>query len=208
MAQTGCVSCGACVSRPARPTRSREVDAGKRAGGRALYGQSPAGYCGVGCSLKAEVKGDQVVRMLPNKDCGCRITAIPASRDASRGATSPHPDRVLTPTGGAQKTTRPVAQKCRGKRPIGGRGETSLKRNPVPSPAAARFWLYHSRRAGTNEETYLVQKMVRGRRSATTTLDILRARVCHLPTGYGLNHQVSVMFVGTQDFDSVRRRPT
>ena len=25
-------------------------------------------YCGVGCSFKAEVKGDQVVRMVPHKD--------------------------------------------------------------------------------------------------------------------------------------------
>ena len=52
----------------------------------------------------------------------------------------------------------------------------------------------------TNEETYLVQKMVRaafGNNNVDTC-----ARVCHSPTGYGLKTTLGTS-AGTQDFDSV-----
>ncbi|MEQ8801066.1 MAG: formate dehydrogenase subunit alpha, partial [Haliea sp.] len=52
----------------------------------------------------------------------------------------------------------------------------------------------------TNEETYLVQKMVRaafGNNNVDTC-----ARVCHSPTGYGLKRTLGES-AGTQDFDSV-----
>src|SRR6202043_512265 len=52
----------------------------------------------------------------------------------------------------------------------------------------------------TNEETYLVQKMVRsafGNNNVDTC-----ARVCHSPTGYGLKSTLGTS-AGTQDFDSV-----
>jgi formate dehydrogenase major subunit len=53
----------------------------------------------------------------------------------------------------------------------------------------------------TNEETYLVQKLVRaafGNNNVDTC-----ARVCHSPTGYGLKQTLGES-AGTQDFDSVR----
>ncbi|HVR69118.1 MAG TPA: formate dehydrogenase subunit alpha, partial [Verrucomicrobiae bacterium] len=52
----------------------------------------------------------------------------------------------------------------------------------------------------TNEETYLVQKMIRaafGNNNVDTC-----ARVCHSPTGYGLKTTFGTS-AGTQDFDSV-----
>jgi formate dehydrogenase major subunit len=52
----------------------------------------------------------------------------------------------------------------------------------------------------TNEETYLVQKLVRaafGNNNVDTC-----ARVCHSPTGYGLKTTLGES-AGTQDFDSV-----
>jgi formate dehydrogenase major subunit len=52
----------------------------------------------------------------------------------------------------------------------------------------------------TNEETYLVQKLVRaafGNNNVDTC-----ARVCHSPTGYGLKATLGES-AGTQDFDSV-----
>ncbi|MBS0591325.1 MAG: formate dehydrogenase subunit alpha, partial [Proteobacteria bacterium] len=52
----------------------------------------------------------------------------------------------------------------------------------------------------TNEETYLVQKLVRaafGNNNVDTC-----ARVCHSPTGYGLKQTLGES-AGTQDFDSV-----
>ena len=55
----------------------------------------------------------------------------------------------------------------------------------------------------TNEEIYLVQKLVRaafGNNNVDTC-----ARVCHSPTGYGLKQTYGTS-AGTQDFDSVAER--
>ena len=57
----------------------------------------------------------------------------------------------------------------------------------------------------TNEETFLVQKLVRagfGNNNVDTC-----ARVCHSPTGYGLKTTFGTS-AGTQDFDSVEQTPT
>ncbi|MDQ2801473.1 MAG: formate dehydrogenase subunit alpha, partial [Pseudomonadota bacterium] len=54
----------------------------------------------------------------------------------------------------------------------------------------------------TNEETYLIQKLVRagfGNNNVDTC-----ARVCHSPTGYGLSTTFGTS-AGTQDFDSVEK---
>ncbi len=57
----------------------------------------------------------------------------------------------------------------------------------------------------TNEETYLVQKLVRAgfRNNNVDTC----ARVCHSPTGFGLSQTYGTS-AGTQDFDSVEQIPT
>src|ERR1700754_2315430 len=52
----------------------------------------------------------------------------------------------------------------------------------------------------TNEETYLVQKLIRGG-FGNNNVDTC-ARVCHSPTGYGLSTTFGTS-AGTQDFDSI-----
>ena len=52
----------------------------------------------------------------------------------------------------------------------------------------------------TNEETYLMQKLVRAA-FGNNNIDTC-ARVCHSPTGYGLKSTIGES-AGTQDFDSV-----
>jgi formate dehydrogenase major subunit len=54
----------------------------------------------------------------------------------------------------------------------------------------------------TNEEVYVVQKMVRAA-FGNNNIDTC-ARVCHSPTGYGLNQAFGTS-AGTQDFASVEQ---
>ncbi|MEP6472316.1 MAG: formate dehydrogenase subunit alpha, partial [Gemmatimonadota bacterium] len=54
----------------------------------------------------------------------------------------------------------------------------------------------------TNEETYLMQKLVRAA-FGNNNIDTC-ARVCHSPTGYGLKQTMGES-AGTQDFDSIRQ---
>jgi formate dehydrogenase major subunit len=61
-----CVSCGACVQ--ACPTGSLIEKAVVELGQPEHSEVTTCGYCGVGCAFKVEMRGDQVVRMLPWKD--------------------------------------------------------------------------------------------------------------------------------------------
>ncbi len=58
-----CVSCGACVE--ACPTAALSEKTLAAAGQPDRTVTTTCGYCGVGCSLNAEVQGDAVVRMVP-----------------------------------------------------------------------------------------------------------------------------------------------
>src|ERR1700723_3347936 len=60
-----CVSCGACV--PACPTRTLNEKSVIGMGTPEHSVVTTCAYCGVGCSFKAEMKGEQVVRMVPHK---------------------------------------------------------------------------------------------------------------------------------------------
>src|ERR1044071_8651916 len=89
-----CVSCGACVQ--ACPTATLEersvVDLGMP--NRSVI--TTCAYCGVGCSFKAELKGDELVRMVPYKDGGANEGhSCVKGRFAFGYAT--HPDRQLNP---------------------------------------------------------------------------------------------------------------
>jgi formate dehydrogenase major subunit len=187
-----CVSCGACVQ--ACPTATLEersvVDLGMP--NRSVI--TTCAYCGVGCSFKAELKGDELVRMVPYKDGGANEGhSCVKGRFAFGYAT--HPDRQLSPMVREKITDewRPVSweeaiqtvatkmrdiQACHGVGAIGG----------ITSSRC------------TNEEVYVVQKMVRaafGNNNVDTC-----ARVCHSPTGYGLKQTFGTS-AGTQDFRSV-----
>src|ERR1700761_1972105 len=61
-----CVSCGACVQACPTATLSEKSLIDK---GQAEHSAvTTCAYCGVGCSFRAEMKGEELVRMVPNKD--------------------------------------------------------------------------------------------------------------------------------------------
>lgn len=61
-----CVSCGACVQ--ACPTATLMEKSVIEHGQPEHAIVTTCAYCGVGCSFRAEMKGDQVIRMVPHKD--------------------------------------------------------------------------------------------------------------------------------------------
>ena len=60
-----CVSCGACVQ--ACPTATLQEKSVIEIGTPERSVITTCAYCGVGCSFKAEMRGDEVVRMTPWK---------------------------------------------------------------------------------------------------------------------------------------------
>jgi formate dehydrogenase major subunit len=79
-----CVSCGACVQ--ACPTATLMEKSVIDQGQPEHSVITTCAYCGVGCSFRAEMKGNDVVRMVPHKD-GKANRGHRASRVASRSAT-------------------------------------------------------------------------------------------------------------------------
>ena len=61
-----CVSCGACVQ--ACPTATLIEKSVIEIGQPEHSVVTTCAYCGVGCAFKAEMRGDEVVRMVPYKD--------------------------------------------------------------------------------------------------------------------------------------------
>ncbi|MFD3930900.1 formate dehydrogenase subunit alpha [Streptomyces sp. NPDC058614] len=187
-----CVSCGACVQ--ACPTSTLQEKSVVELGMPTRSVITTCAYCGVGCSFKAELRGDELVRMVPHKDGGANEGHSCVKGRFAFGYAS-HPDRMLKPMV-REKITDPwreveweeaigtVATKMR-----------ELQGRYGPSSIGA----ISSSRC-TNEEVYVVQKMVRAA-FGNNNIDTC-ARVCHSPTGYGLK-QTFGESAGTQDFRSV-----
>ena len=187
-----CVSCGACVS--ACPTATLMEKSVIEQGMPERSVKTTCAYCGVGCSFKAEVKGNDVVRMVPDSDGKAnRGHSCVKGRFAFGYAT--HKDRITKPMI-REKITDPWRE---------------VSWDEAVNYAASQFKKiqekYGKSSVGgitssrcTNEETYLVQKLIRaafGNNNVDTC-----ARVCHSPTGYGLKTTLGES-AGTQDFDSV-----
>jgi formate dehydrogenase major subunit len=187
-----CVSCGACVQACPTATLSEKSLIDK---GQAEHSAiTTCAYCGVGCSFRAEMKGEELVRMVPNKDGHANHGhSCVKGRFAIGYAT--HPDRINTPMIRA-KISDPwrivswdeafahVAKEFK-------RIQATYGQHAIGGITSSRC---------TNEETYLVQKLVRagfGNNNVDTC-----ARVCHSPTGYGLKATLGES-AGTQDFDSI-----
>ncbi|NDH40848.1 MAG: formate dehydrogenase subunit alpha, partial [Gammaproteobacteria bacterium] len=66
--ESECVSCGACVQ--ACPTATLQEKSVINLGVPSRKVKTTCAYCGVGCSFTAELRGDEVVRMVPDKQ-GC-----------------------------------------------------------------------------------------------------------------------------------------
>ena len=186
-----CVSCGACVQ--ACPTSTLQEKTVIMMGQAEHSVITTCAYCGVGCGFKAEMKGQEVVRMVPWKDGQAnRGHSCVKGRFAWGYAT--HKERVLAHDPPAHH--RPVARGVMGR----GHQPRGLGIPPHPgAPRARRRRRHHSSRC-TNEETWLVQKLVRAA-FGTNNVDTC-ARVCHSPTGYGLKQTLGES-AGTQTFDSV-----
>lgn len=187
-----CVSCGACVA--ACPTASlmenTVIDLGQPE--HAII--TTCAYCGVGCGLKAEMKGEEVVRMTPWKDGKAnRGHACVKGRFAWGYAT--HEDRITTPM--IRKNISDPWQEVSWEEALN-YAASEIHRIQKKYGTHSVGGITSSR--CTNEETYLVQKLVRAA-FGTNNVDTC-ARVCHSPTGYGLKQTLGES-AGTQTFDSV-----
>ncbi len=189
-----CVSCGACVQ--ACPTATLMEASVVEKGVPTRSVETTCAYCGVGCSFKAELQGDKVVRMVPQKSGGANEGhSCVKGRFAWGYAT--HKDRVTTPMV-REKITDPWR---------------AVSWDEAISFAAERFKKIQAEHGTgaiggitssrcTNEEVYVVQKMIRaafGNNNVDTC-----ARVCHSPTGYGLKTTFGTS-AGTQNFKSVEK---
>ncbi|TXH67232.1 MAG: formate dehydrogenase subunit alpha [Thiothrix sp.] len=187
-----CVSCGACVN--ACPTATLSEKTLIQMGQAERSVTTTCAYCGVGCSFNAEVKGQQVVRMVPDKNGGANAGhACVKGRFAWGYAT--HPDRVTKPM--IRKSIRDAWQEVSWDEAVN-YAASEFKRIQAQYGRKSVGGITSSR--CSNEETYLVQKLVRtafGNNNVDTC-----ARVCHSPTGYGLKQTLGES-AGTQDFESV-----
>ncbi len=187
-----CVSCGACVQ--ACPTSALVEKSVIEQGMPEHSVVTTCAYCGVGCSFKAEIKGEQVVRMVPWKE-GQANHGHSCVKGRFAWGYALHPDRILEPMVRA-RITDPWC-KVSWEEAIA-HAAAELKRIQAAYGRSAVGGITSSR--CTNEETFLVQKLVRaafGNNNVDTC-----ARVCHSPTGYGLKTTFGTS-AGTQDFDSV-----
>ena len=190
--ESECVSCGACVD--ACPTATLTEKTVIMMGQAEHSKITTCAYCGVGCSFKAEMKGNEVVRMVPNKD-GQANHGHSCVKGRFAWGYATHQDRMLKPMI-RSKITDPwkevswdealnyAASEFR-------RIQAKFGKDSIGGITSSRC---------TNEETYLVQKLVRaafGNNNVDTC-----ARVCHSPTGFGLKQTLGES-AGTQTFDSV-----
>ena len=189
-----CVSCGACVA--ACPTATLTEKSIIEAGKPEHSVITTCAYCGVGCSFKAEMKGNEVVRMTPYKDGKANEGhACVKGRFAFGYAT--HKDRITKPM--IRENIHDPWQEVSWETAVNHTAkrfkeiQTKHGRTSIGAISSSRC---------TNEEVYLVQKMVRmgfGNNNIDTC-----ARVCHSPTGFGLKTTLGES-AGTQTFASVAK---
>src|SRR5579883_872447 len=187
-----CVSCGACVQ--AWPTATLTEKSVIEIGQPEHSVVTTCAYCGVGCAFKAEMRGQEVVRMVPYKD-GKANRGHSCVKGRFAWGYAIHKERILKPM-----IRETISEPWR-----------EVSWDEAFNFAAAKFKAIQAKYGRdavggitssrcTNEETYLVQKLIRagfGNNNVDTC-----ARVCHSPTGYGLATTFGTS-AGTQDFDSV-----
>ncbi|MCV2881499.1 formate dehydrogenase subunit alpha [Actibacterium sp. XHP0104] len=187
-----CVSCGACVQ--ACPTATLQEKSIHEMGQPDHSVVTTCAYCGVGCSFKAEMKGDQLVRMVPYKD-GKANRGHSCVKGRFAYGYANHTDRILNPM--IRDTIDQPWREVSWDEALSFTA-TRLRDIQARYGVSAIGGITSSR--CTNEETFLVQKLIRavfGNNNVDTC-----ARVCHSPTGYGLKTTFGTS-AGTQDFDSV-----
>ncbi len=189
-----CVSCGACVE--ACPTATLQEKSVIELGQGEHSVITTCAYCGVGCGFKAEMKGNTVVRMVPWKD-GQANEGHSCVKGRFAWGYATHKDRITKPMV-REKISQPWRE---------------VSWDEAIQFAATRFKDIQARHGKdavggitssrcTNEEVYLVQKLVRAAFN-TNNVDTC-ARVCHSPTGYGMGQTFGTS-AGTQTFKSVEQ---
>jgi formate dehydrogenase major subunit len=187
-----CVSCGACVQACPTATLVEKKVAEIGTPDRAIV--TTCAYCGVGCTFRAELRGEELVRMVPWKE-GKANRGHSCVKGRFAWGYAQHKERILSPMIRASidqpwrevSWDEAIAYTASEFRRI----QNSYGKHSVGGITSSRC---------TNEETFLVQKLVRagfGNNNVDTC-----ARVCHSPTGYGLKTTFGTS-AGTQDFDSV-----
>lgn len=187
-----CVSCGACVQ--ACPTATLQEKAVKEIGLPERAVVTTCAYCGVGCTFRAEMRGEQLVRMVPWKD-GKANRGHSCVKGRFAWGYANHADRITTPM--IRDSINQPWREVGWDEAIGFAASRLLA---IKAEHGARALGGITSSRCTNEETFLVQKLVRAG-FGTNNVDTC-ARVCHSPTGYGLKTTFGTS-AGTQDFDSV-----
>jgi formate dehydrogenase major subunit len=187
-----CVSCGACVQ--ACPTATLIEKKVVEIGTPERSVITTCAYCGVGCTFRAEMRGEQVVRMVPEKT-GKANRGHSCVKGRFAWGYAQHQERILKPM--IRKLISDPWREVEWDEAFAYTA-SELKRISAKYGKVALGGITSSR--CTNEENFLVQKLVRagfGNNNVDTC-----ARVCHSPTGYGLKKTFGTS-AGTQDFDSV-----
>ena len=187
-----CVSCGACVN--ACPTGTLIEKSVVEIGQPEHSKITTCAYCGVGCTFEAQMRGDELVRMVPYKD-GKANRGHSCVKGRFAYGYAEHQDRILNPM---------IREK------IGDEWQevswdyafeyTAKKLREIENKYGNKAIGGITSSRCTNEETFLVQKLIRAG-FGINNVDTC-ARVCHSPTGYGLKQAFGTS-AGTQDFDSV-----
>ncbi|MGP9664028.1 formate dehydrogenase subunit alpha [Halomonas sp. AOP22-C1-8] len=189
-----CVSCGACVQ--ACPTATLMENSVIDHGVPDRSVVTTCAYCGVGCSFEAQMKGDKLVRMVPYKGGDANHGHSCVKGRFAFGYSS-HPDRLTTPM--IRDSIDQPWREASWEEAIGF-AANRLKAIQAEHGRESIGGITSSR--CTNEETYLVQKLIRAAFGNNNTDTC--ARVCHSPTGYGLKTTLGES-AGTQTFDSVMK---
>jgi formate dehydrogenase major subunit len=187
-----CVSCGACVQ--ACPTATLQEKSVRDIGLPERAVVTTCAYCGVGCTFRAEMRGEQLVRMVPWKD-GKANRGHSCVKGRFAWGYAHHKDRVLSPM-----IRESIDQPWREVSWDEALAHTAARLGAIKARHGARALGGITSSRCTNEETFLVQKLVRAG-FGSNNVDTC-ARVCHSPTGYGLKTTFGTS-AGTQDFDSV-----
>jgi len=192
--ESECVSCGACVE--ACPTTALTEKSLLAAKPVETSTTTTCAYCGVGCSFQAELSDGKVVRMVPNRE-GRANGGHACVKGRFAYGYAFHEDRILKPMIRARITDpwREVSwdEAINHAASEFKRIQAKYGKNSIGGITSSRC---------TNEEAYLVQKLVRaafGNNNVDTC-----ARVCHSPTGYGLKNTMGES-AGTQEFASVMK---
>ena len=190
--ESDCVSCGACVA--ACPTATLTENSIIEKGIPEHSVTTTCAYCGVGCGFKAEMRGQEVIRMTPWKD-GKANEGHACVKGRFAFGYSTHKDRMTEPM--IRDSIDQPWKKVSWDEAL--TYAASRLRQIQEQFGQKSIGAISSSRC-TNEEVWLVQKMVRtgfGNNNIDTC-----ARVCHSPTGYGLKQTLGES-AGTQDFASV-----